>query len=446
MSTTSLAYRAAIRLGTAVTPVLGLFSPKIRAGDEGRRSGGARLLEWSKAHRDPHRPLIWFHAPSVGEGLQAQSVIGELQRLHPESQIVYTHFSPSAIPLARRMAVEATDFLPYDKPEPITRLLAALEPDLLVFAKLDLWPELATQAVRAGCSVAIIAGTVSSESARLRWPARSMLKPGYRAVSSAAVVSAEDGERLVRLGVLPGRIRVLGDPRFDSVLTRVREVKPESLPNYADGVPTMVAGSTWPRDEAVLLLAFAELRRRQPDARLLLVPHEPTPEHLGAVERRAASLGLPFPIRLSQARAAAPLLLGDQVGTLSSLYGLATMAYVGGGFGSAGLHSVLEPAAWGIPVAFGPRWRNSRDAGLLLQAGAGFHLPSGGRAHAAHALVERWERWMTDETSRAAQGGRAREVVEAGRGASERTARMLIELISKPHLHMSPRAVQSNQP
>jgi 3-deoxy-D-manno-octulosonic-acid transferase len=208
----------------------------------------------------------------------------------------------------------------------------------------------------------------------------------------------------------------------------------------------MVAGSTWPRDEAVLLHAFAELRRRHPDTRLLLVPHEPTPDHLRKVERRAAGLGLPLPIRLSQARGPAPLLLGDQVGTLSRLYGLASMAYVGGGFGSAGLHSVLEPAAWGIPVVFGPRWSSSRDAGLLVSAGVGFHLPGGGRAQAAHALREQWEKWITEETSRAAQGRRAREVVEAGRGASERTARMLIELISEPPLHRSPRAVQSNQP
>jgi 3-deoxy-D-manno-octulosonic-acid transferase len=403
-------------------------------------------LVWAQSSRHPKRPLVWFHAPSVGEGLQAESVISQLQRLRPDCQIVYTHFSPSAIPLAQRLMVDATDFLPYDRPDSVTRLLAALEPDLLVFAKLDLWPELATQAARRGCPVAIVAGTVSPGSARLRWPARSMLAPGYRAVSAAAAVSSEDAERLIRLGVPAERVQVLGDPRFDSVARRVRETKPAPLHHFADGAPIMVAGSTWPRDETVLLLAFAELRRQRPEARLLLVPHEPTPAHLRGIERRAASFGLPGPVRLSQVQGPAVLLLVDRVGLLAGLYGIATTAYVGGGFGSAGLHSVLEPAAWGVPMAFGPRWENSRDAGLLLQAGAAFALPRAGLEEAARALRRQWESWIAEEPARALQGRRALEVVAAGQGASERSARMLVQLISGRPLQTSLPAVQSDRP
>jgi 3-deoxy-D-manno-octulosonic-acid transferase len=315
----------------------------------------------------------------------------------------------------------------------VDRLLYALEPDLLVFAKLDVWAELSTRAATSGVNVAIVAGTVSQGSSRLRWPVRTLLEPGYRAVTVAAVIAPEDGHRLQQLGVEPARIRVLGDPRFDSVVDRVRSVRPDDpLLRWGEGAPTLVAGSTWPPDETVLLRAFYRLRQQRPDARLILVPHEPTSEHLARLERRVAALGLPAPIRLSRAESPAPFVLVDRVGVLATLYGAGSMAFVGGGYGTAGLHSVLEPAAWGVPVVFGPRWRNSRDAALLIEAGAAVALPQPRLSDSGLGLYRRWEQWIADETIRATQGRKARAVVEKGLGASERSAQLLAKLLKDP--------------
>ena len=167
----------------------------------------------------------------------------------------------------------------------------------------------------------------------------------------------------------------------------------EPLLRFGRGAPTLVAGSTWPEDEAVLLGAFASVRATHPGARLVLVPHEPTERHLVGAERTAARLGVPPPRRMSQAQEPAPLLLVDRVGVLARLYGAGTMAYVGGGFGGAGLHSVLEPAAWGLPVCFGPRWKESRDAAALLQAGAARALTGRGQA-AVEELAGIWAGWI----------------------------------------------------
>lgn len=430
MPSTSWGYRAAVRLGAALAPALGLLDRKVGDGHRHRRDATERLAAWAAAHRVPGRPLAWFHAASVGEGLQAESVLLELRRLVPTCQLVYTHFSPSAEPLARRLVVDTADYLPYDLPRAAERLLDALAPDLLVFAKLDLWPELATRAARRGTTVALVAATVSERSGRLRWPARAALRPGYAAVAAAGAIAEADAERLARLGVAADRIRVLGDPRFDSVAARVALVAPdEPLLRFGRGAPTLVAGSTWPADETVLLDAFSRLRARHPEARLILVPHEPTAEHLEALDRRAVQAGLPVPVRLSGADGPVPLLVVDRVGVLAALYGAGTMAYVGGGFGRSGLHSVLEPAAWGVPVAFGPRWRNSRDAALLRKGGAAHPLEAGVAAAGAR-LVQHWERWIGDEAVRAAEGGRAREIVTRGLGAARRSAEMLAELIS----------------
>ena len=193
----------------------------------------------------------------------------------------------------------------------------------------------------------------------------------------------------------------------------------------------MVAGSTWPEDEAVLLRAFVTILRERPDAKLILVPHEPTRAHLASLERNTRGAGLPSPVRLGSATERDSIILGDRVGVLAALYGAGTMAYVGGGFGRAGLHSVLEPAAWGLPVAFGPRWQNSRDAGLLLQAGAARALVYERPNPASEALRELWQGWISDEAARETQGAKALEVVNSGVGASERTAELLARLISR---------------
>jgi 3-deoxy-D-manno-octulosonic-acid transferase len=432
MPSTSTGYRAAVRFGVMVAPALGLLYPKIRAGLKARQEAGDRLLDWARWNRDPARPLVWFHAASVGEGRQAESVLQALRRLRADCQIVYTHFSPSAEALASAMAVDASDYLPFDLPANADRLLQVLQPNLLVFAKLDVWAELATRAATSGVEVALVAATVSPGSSRLRWPARQLLQPGYRAIAAAAAVAPADAARLERLGVERDRIQVLGDPRFDSVVDRVARVSSDDpLLRLGAGAPTLVAGSTWPADERIILAAFARLLPKRADARLLLVPHEPTPEHVRRLEQSIRALDLPPPVRLSTMESPGPLVVVDCVGVLSTVYGAGTMAYVGGGFGRAGLHSVLEPAAWGMPVVFGPSWRDSRDADLLLQGSAALALP---RTGAAQALEQQWCDWIDNDEGRAAQGDRARKVVEGGRGAAERSAELLARLISARRL------------
>src|SRR5262245_19874122 len=126
MPGTSFAYRALARLGASLVPAVALAAPKLREGDRERRRAGDRLLRWARESRDANRPLVWLHASSVGEGLQAESVLLELKSLVRHAQYLYTHFSPSAAALARRLPVDVADYLPYDLPAPTGGLIEAL--------------------------------------------------------------------------------------------------------------------------------------------------------------------------------------------------------------------------------------------------------------------------------------------------------------------------------
>jgi 3-deoxy-D-manno-octulosonic-acid transferase len=437
---TSLAYRALIRLGWALAPALAPGRPKLAQGLAARDAVLDRLRAWSRAHRDPRRPLLWVHAASVGEGLQAEVVLQRLRAAHPDWQIAYTHFSPSAEELARRMPADIAEYLPGDRRADVDAALDALKPSALVFCKLDLWPELATRAARRGVAVGIIAATVSPVSGRSRWPSRTLLRPGYRIVQRAGAVSDDDASRLAELGVPAGNIEVTGDPRFDSALSRARSIRQDDpLLLLGKGASTLVAGSTWGEDEQPLLVAFAAVRAARSDVRLILVPHEPTPEHLDRLDATARAIGLEPPQRFSAGGEPGGLIVIDRVGILATLYAAGRIAFVGGGFGKAGLHSVLEPAACGLPVIFGPAWKSSREAGDLLARRGGAvvsvdfpdwldldSLTTGGGASPLAAI---WLAMLRNPAHARAAGKRALEYVEAGVGAAALNAGLVERLM-----------------
>jgi 3-deoxy-D-manno-octulosonic-acid transferase len=433
-------YRAAIALGTALAPVAGAWNRKIVLGHEGRAASIAGFHEWATAGRDRTRPLVWFHAPSVGEARQAEAVMRELRRLQPDWQIGFSCFSPSAEPLLTKLPADVTGYLPYDRVDDVTEFLDVLSPTVLIFTKLDIWPELATRAHQRGVGVGLITGTVRPHSGRLRWPIRAFLHPGYAVLDAVGTVSEDDADRLVRLGVERDRIDTLGDPRYDSVVARVAEVRPEDpLLSLSKDAWTIVAGSTWHPDHQVLLSAFRTLRRQHPAARLILVPHEPSARQLHRIERTAQQLGLAPPELVADATKPAPLMVEDRSGRLARLYGAGKVAHVGGGFGNAGLHSVLEPSAWAIPVTVGPRWHESLEASRLLAQGGGLSIRRG--AAGAADLTRAWNAWYADDAFRIAAGRAARAVVDQGRGAAERCARMVEGLVTSaalPRLQTSP--------
>jgi 3-deoxy-D-manno-octulosonic-acid transferase len=222
-------------------------------------------------------------------------------------------------------------------------------------------------------------------------------------------------------------VSVTGDTRYDQVWARAQRVDRASpmLSSLRSDRPTLVAGSTWPADEAVLLPAWSRLAAIDRQMRLVVAPHEPTRGHLAPIERWATGAGLRVARLDADDAGAADVVVVDRVGVLGDLYALADVAYVGGAFHAAGLHSVLEPAAFGAPVLFGPRHTGARDARLLIDADGARSVDDG------VALERALLRWLESPAERADAGRAAREVVHAGLGAAQRSFALVAELLDE---------------
>jgi 3-deoxy-D-manno-octulosonic-acid transferase len=391
-----------------------------------RRDIRSRYARWHAQGRDASRPLLWVHAPSVGEGLQALPVIQRFRAAHPDAQVAYTFFSPSAERFAGTVGADFNDYLPFDTAGDATLALSSLRPTALVFSKLDVWPVLAERAAARGVRLGMLSATMPASSGRRSRAARLFLRDAFRAMDIVGAVSDADGAHLIEAGVRPDSIRITGDTRYDQAWAKAEL---DSADRSALIGPlraarfTLVAGSTWPSDEERLLPAWLAARRANTDIRLIIAPHELSAKHLETIESWARSAGLEHAHTGERAASSADVIVVDRYGILGDIYALADAAYVGGGFRDAGLHSLLEPAAFGAPVIIGPRHTDNRDANLLVAAGGAF------RAADSAAIASRIMRWVESTDALAHARGAARETVRAGLGAADRSVKLVESLM-----------------
>ena len=302
----------------------------------------------------------WFHCAS-GEFEYAKPVIAELKRRDPTTPILVTYFSPSyAAAVEKHPLVDLALPAPIDLPGAVSSFLHQHQPKALFVSRTDLWPEMLHQSSRRGIPRILFAAR-QREPSRHNWVARFR----HSFLSTISAVSPVDSRNFSILLGEPSSValRADGDPRYDQVAARLAQPKPlhqEILERSPQSPPIFLAGSTWPKDESLVLEALAEDTRTQ-RVRLILVPHEPSASHVKDLQSLCQKHGLTSDL-YSQARDSSwQVLIVDKVGILADLYTVADVAYVGGGFGR-GIHSVLEPLAVGLVTFVGPHYVNSREA------------------------------------------------------------------------------------
>ncbi|HXF99899.1 MAG TPA: glycosyltransferase N-terminal domain-containing protein [Bacteroidota bacterium] len=398
---------AAIRL-------LGLFKRKVRRAIRGRRRL-FRLLESQVARKLQPGKRIWFHASSLGEFEQAKPIIAELKRRYPEVRIIVTFFSPSGYEHSRRYPLaDVVSYLPFDTPRNARRFLDLTKPDCAVIIRYDVWPNHLWELQRRSIPVLMANATMRPDTGRRVPLVRQFHRHVYNAINRILTVSKEDAEAFKMFRLNGPAIEPIGDTRYDQVSIRSAEAQKRHLMNDAIvyGKKVIVAGSSWPEDEEVLLPAIRKLQERYDNLLLIIVPHEPTVEHLEELETDVQ----PIPsIRFSSLNdyRGERVIVVDSIGILMALYKYAHVAYIGGGF-KQNVHNVLEAAVYGIPVIYGPRHRNSQEAVTLAQRGGGFVVEN------ADMLYETLGTLLSNEQLRLQAGHAAGEFVRQNVGATER--------------------------
>lgn len=419
-------------LNAAYLFVLTLLSPVIlyRSVRHGRyRRGWREKLLGALPQVPADRPLIWFHAVSVGEVLQLEKLVESFtSEASDRWQILVTTSTDTGFDLAQQRFPQATvSWFPLDFSWAIRRALKRVQPCALVLVELELWPNLLASCAEHGVTTTIVNARMSDRSFRGYSRLSALLRPTFQRIDLVTAQTQEYAVRLRALGVRPERVHVTGSIKFDGVTTNRSNTNTQRLRQLfqiADEDLVLVAGSTQDPEELVAFDCYQELRSEFPRLRLIVVPRHR--ERFDSVAQQLQQQGAEL-IRRSQLTASSTVptdavILLDTIGELSACWGLADIALVGGSFGTRGGQNMLEPAAYGAAVLYGPNTSNFRDiVHLLQQNNAAITIPS------LDELTSTIRSLLQNQNARTKLGEAARRVVEGQQGALQQTVELLLE-------------------
>ncbi|MCA9551621.1 MAG: 3-deoxy-D-manno-octulosonic acid transferase [Myxococcales bacterium] len=375
-------------------------------------------------------PRILLHGASAGDLLALLPIIEQLRARAPESTLMVSTMTNSGFSIAQdrlQKLVDGVTFVPYDLPGATRRAMQVLAPDLLVLEYTELWPNLIHAARRRGAKVALTNGRLSEALVRrYRWMAFLFGNP-LAALDLLLMREEVEADRALALGAPAGRIRVTGNTKFDNLLKAAPEAGDALREALGPGL-WLVAGSTHEGEEKGVLHAFRGMRAEATGLRLLIAPRyvERAPKIAALARHEGFTVGIRSEAAAhpDEVRAAEVVLL-DSMGELATAYSLATLVFVGGSFVPRGGQNILEPSGQGRPVLFGPNMRNFRDSVEVLLGRGGIQVTS----------VEQLERVGRELLARPDElehlGGLARAAVQKIRGASERNAEALLQLVER---------------
>lgn len=354
-------YNIVVAITYAILQLLAVFNQKLKLFVQGRK----HTIDCIKAQSFSQKP-IWFHTASLGEFEQARPIIESLKKKHPSYPIVVTFFSPSGYEIRKNYALaSAVCYLPFDTPKRVQQFVKELNPALAVFVKYEFWPNLLTTLRQENIPTLLVSGIFRKNQVFFS-PWGGFMRKALQTFSHFFVQDATSKDLLNSIGFQ--NVVISGDTRFDRVYQITKEA--QALPfmdQFCKDAFTIVAGSTWKEDEQILIPYInSEL---SPNEKIVIAPHNIDAKHnqslLDAIQKKTVL----YSQYRSEDTTEYQVLLLDTIGILTQVYKYASVAYVGGGL-ATGLHNILEPAAYGIPVVFGnKKYKKFKEASDLLTLG-----------------------------------------------------------------------------
>jgi 3-deoxy-D-manno-octulosonic-acid transferase len=423
-------------LNAAYLAVLVIFAPlivwqSVRTGKY--REGFREKFLGMVPRREGEATCVWIHAVSVGEVNLVATLLRELRSAHPTWECVVSTTSRTGYELAcKKYADLSVFYCPLDFSWAVRTAMRRVRPTMLMLAELELWPNLIAAAKEHGASVAIVNGRLSDHSYPGYRRVRPLIAHMLRQIDLIAAQSEESAERFRALGAVAGRVHVTGSLKYDGAQTDRRNQKTTALrqlAGVADDDIVFLAGSTQEPEEQYAVEIYRKQATRHPRLRLILVPRHP--ERFGDVAKLLDASGLQWQLRSefgdkppAESGADARVLLVDSVGELGAWWGAAHIAFVGGSFGTRGGQNMIEPAAYGAAVSFGPITRNFRDiVASLLAAEAAVVV------HDAAEFESFVRRCLEEPSFSTTLGDRAKSLVQSQLGATSRTLALLESVV-----------------
>ncbi len=395
-------YSLAIYIYMFCVKAAAFFNEKARLMTRGHRETWRKLR-----HEAAEGGFYWFHAASLGEFEQGRPLMERLKQEHPDSKILLTFFSPSGFEVRKNYSgADLICYLPFDTPTNARKFIRLTRPKAAFFIKYEFWRNYIDVLHHHNIPIYSVSSIFREKQIFFKWYGRNYARC-LRRVTHFFVQNAHSRELLEDLGVTA--VTVTGDTRFDRVISIHGNARQLPLiERFAGKSAVLVAGSTWPPDEDIIIDYF----NARPKLKLVLAPHIVSESHLQEIESK---LKRPS-VRYGQADARtvenAECLIIDGYGLLSSIYRYATISYIGGGFG-AGIHNVPEAAVYGCPVLFGPNNRKFREAQDLLKNGGAMEIET------AEDFNKKMDKFLTDGDFTKNAGQAAGNYIRQNAGATE---------------------------
>lgn len=373
------------------------------------------------------RKVLWVHAVSVGEVIAALPLVRELRRRYPDRKIVVTTVTATGNRIARAQAKEADVilFFPFDLKPVVDKTIRLIHPSLFILIETEIWPNCIHALFLGKVPTLIVNGRISQGSFSGYRRVRFLMKRVLTEITAFSMQTGEDARRIISLGAPPDRVHNSGNIKFDVSARYIEEEEKEQIRRellIPEKGPILIAGSTHRGEEEIIIESYRELRKNHPDLSLILAPRHP--ERCNEVEELLRRAGLPYQKRSCPEEDKEVLLL-DTVGELSRLYGIATVAFVGGSLVPNGGHNILEPAVYGVPVLFGPHMENFPEISKVMKARQG-GINCKDKTQFGQAVAD----LLKDRTKREAMGRAGRDIIEENQGALEQTLALIDQLLS----------------
>lgn len=428
-----LLYETAIRLLSTGIRLASPFHAKARRWTEGRRDWRSRLLNPQSQipnPKSPGPPTLWLHAASLGEFEQGRPVIEAFREQFPGWRIVLTFFSPSGYDVRKNYPqADLVCYLPADTRRNARDFIDLIRPDAVIFVKYEFWANYLFELKKRGIPTLLVSALFREKQPFFQWWGgfwRNML-----GCFTHVFVQNHESEKLLQSIGLQN-ITVAGDTRVDRVLKIAEGAKKQEMMAAFQKSPIdnkrcdlLIAGSSWPQDESLILEALRIAATD--DMKVVFAPHAPSPKSvaqlLALLPRDEFGAALPYSQATAETAREASCLIIDNVGMLNTLYRYGKIAYIGGGFGK-GIHNTLEPAAFGLPVIFGPKYQKFEEARQFVARGGAFvvHNPQ----ELATVLARLKDPAFYEKASNAVRG-----YLLESRGATERILSFLKQILLK---------------